>query len=164
MKRINFFTTLVLLIGISLISESALAQRGYGRRMMDDPERGPRMGQCIVDLTPEQETQITELRTKHLKEVTPLRNELGEKRARLRTLESAEKPDLNEINKIIDEMASLRATIQKKGAAHRAEVASLLTDDQKVAFKAQRPGRKGNRGPAMGRGMGRGFGDCPYND
>jgi len=163
MKRIKFLTAIALMIGFTAIANNVLAQRGQGRGMMNDPERGARMGQCILDLTPEQDAQISELRTKHLKEVTPLRNELGEKRAHLRTLQSADKPDLNAINKTIDEMATLRATIQKKGAAHRAEVASLLTEEQRVNFNAQRHGRKGKRGNAeMGRGMGRGMGNCPY--
>lgn len=163
MKRIKFLTAIALMIGFTAIANISLAQRGQGRGMMNYPERGDRIGQCVLDLTPEQDAQISELRTKHLKEITPLRNELGEKRAHLRTLESADKPDLNAINKTIDEMATLRATIQKKGAAHRAEVASLLTDEQRVNFIAHKHGRMGKRGPAaMGRGMGRGMGNCPY--
>lgn len=159
MKRINFITAIALMAGLMITTSDVLAQRGQGRGMMNNPdgrgrmynaERPFRSGECILDLTPEQDTKISELRTKHLKEVTPLRNELGEKRARLRTLQSADKPDLKEINKTIDEMAAIRANIQKKGAAHRAEVSSLLTDEQRVLFNA----RKGNR---MGNGnMGRG--------
>ena len=82
----------------------------------------------------------------------------------MRTLQSAEKPDLNAINKLIDEMAAVRAQIQKKAAAHKVEVASLLTDEQKVYFNAHQ-GRKfdkgmkrggGKRGMGNGRGSGRG--------
>lgn len=158
MKRIKFFTAIALLAGLMITTSDVIAQRGQGRGMMNNPEgrRGmynaerPRSGECILNLTPEQDAKVTELRTKHLKEVTPLRNELAEKRARLRTLQSVDKPDLKEINKTIDEMAAIRANIQKKGAAHRVEVSSLLTDEQRVLFNARKGNRMGNR--SMGRG------------
>lgn len=158
MKRIKFIAAIALMAGLMITTSDVIAQRGQGKGMMNNPEgrRGmynaerPRSGECILNLTPEQDTKVTELRTKHLKEVTPLRNEIAEKRTRLRTLQSVDKPDLKEINKTIDEMAAIRANIQKKGAAHRAEVSSLLTEEQRVLFNA----RKGNR---MGHGnMGRG--------
>ncbi len=170
MKTLRTIAAITILATLATAG-SAFAQRGQGRGfannpqgqgMMNNAERPYGYGQCILDLTPEQDAQITELRTKHLKEVTPLRNELGEKRARLRTLQTAENPNLNEINQTIDEMASIRANIQKKGAAHRAEVASLLTDEQKVIYNSRRQGRMGRKGSAgmrqgMGQGMGRGM-------
>lgn len=159
MKRTKLFTALILAMGLTFAAGNAIAQRGQGRMMDKDFERGPRMGQFIPNLTPEQESLIQETRTKHLKEVTPLRNELGEKRAKLRTLQSADKPDLKEINKLIDEMAALRATIQKKGAAHRAGVSSILTDEQRVHFNARKAGKMGKRGVGP---LGRGAGVCPY--
>jgi Spy/CpxP family protein refolding chaperone len=168
MKRIKFLTAIALMIGFTAIAGNALAQRGQGRGMMNNPDKSPRMEQCVLNLTPEQDAQIAELRTNHLKEVTPLRNELGEKRARLRTLQSTDKPDLNAINKTIDEMGAIRTNIQKKGAAHRAEVSSLLTDVQRVNFNARKTGRMGQRGQGamgrgMGNGMGRGMGNCQYS-
>jgi Spy/CpxP family protein refolding chaperone len=163
MKRIRIIAVTALMVGLASISTDLLAQRpGRGMRdaaddrgmMYNNQDRPTRNAQCILDLTPEQDTKITELRTKHLKEVTPMRNELNEKRAKLRTLQTSEKTDLNAINKTIDEMATLRANIQKKGAAHRSEVSSLLTDDQRVMFNARKENRMGSRGQGtMGRGM-----------
>jgi Spy/CpxP family protein refolding chaperone len=179
MKRIRTITAIAIMATI-VTASSALAQRGQGRGFMNNPNgRGmvnnmqnpDGYGQCILNLTPEQDSKITELRTKHIKEVTPLRNELGEKSARLRTLQSADSPNLNEINKTIDEMASIRANIQKKGAAHRAEVSSILTDEQRVVYNSRGQGRMGRGGQGMGRsgrgngqGMGRGLrdGSCRY--
>ena len=176
MKRINFIALAAILAGLTLTTSEAMAQRGQGRRadgnangrgmmynadgqgMMNygnRPYRGT--GECLLNLTDEQDAKITELRTKHLQEVTPLRNQLNEKRARLRTLQSDSNPDLNAINKTIDEMGELRTQIQKKGAAHRAEVASQLTDEQKVLFNSRKSGRMGRGNGTMGRG-GRGRG------
>jgi Spy/CpxP family protein refolding chaperone len=145
------------------IGLNTYAQRGQGRpeqRRLNQDER-PLIGHFIPNLSPEQQTQIQELRTKHLKEVTPLRNELNEKRARLQTLQSAEKPDMNAINKTIDEMAQIKANIMKKGSAHRTEISTILTEDQRVVFNANRAGRSkkmGHRGTHM---QGR-MGICPY--
>jgi len=105
-------------------------------------ERG--MHHRIPNLTPDQETKLNDLRTKHLKEITPLRNELLEKRARLNTLQSSEKPDMAAINKLIDEMGTLKTNLMKKQAAHRNEVSQILTDEQRVHFNA-RQGKMGTK-------------------
>ena len=159
MKTTKLITAIALIIGITVIAGDAIAQRGQ-RAPVNRAERGTRtMENCMLDLTPDQQAQISTLRTNHLKEVTPLRNQLNEKRARLQTLKSADTYNLTEINKTIDEMAEIRATLQKRGAAQRAEVSKLLTDEQRVHFNARRSGKMGGRGQAaMGRGTGAGRG------
>lgn len=159
MKR-NVFSkgivTLTLAIALIVVSGNVMAQRGMGMgpgRMSENWD-GPRMGQCnLPNVTPEQQTKINELRTKHLNEVTPIKNQMNEKRARLQTLQSSSKVDLNEINKTIDEIAQLKASLMKKNAAHRAEIASLLTDEQKAIFNS-RQGKMGKKGKHAGRGFG----------
>lgn len=156
MKKIKLLSAMVLFAGLTIMAGNALAQRGQGRGtgMMNNTDRTPRMamGQCIMDLTPEQQEEINTLRANHLKEVTPLRNELNEKRARLQTLKSADTYDLDAINKTIDEMSAVRAKIQKKGAAQRAEVSKLLTDEQRAVFNSRRAGKRSGRG-SRGQGM-----------
>ena len=159
----------IVLVTFMLVGVSANSQQGQQFRggMGKNPDKIGKADCRIPNLTDEQQQKINDLRVKHIKDVTPLKNELGEKKARMRTLQSAEKPDLNAINKLIDEMAAVRAQIQKKAAAHRVEVASLLTDEQKVFFNA-RQGRKFDKGMKRGggkRGMGngRGTGYCGYN-
>jgi Spy/CpxP family protein refolding chaperone len=150
--------TLLMTMGLNVY-----AQRGQGRpgQPMLIQENRPQREHFIPNLSPEQQTQIQELRTKHLKEVTPLRNELNEKRARLQTLQSAEKPDMNAINKTIDEMAQIKANIIKKKAAHRAEISSLLTDDQRVEFSARRAGGS-KKMEHRGHNKQERMGNCPY--
>ncbi|MGE0076646.1 MAG: Spy/CpxP family protein refolding chaperone [Bacteroidales bacterium] len=151
----------IALVMLMLVGYSAYSQQGQQLRGNFDRKTN-QVGnfECrIPNLTDDQKQKINDLRVKHIKEVTPLKNEMGEKKARLRTLESVDKPDLNAINKTIDEMASIRAQIMKKNAAHRVEVASLLTDEQKVFFQ-QHKGKKSGKGMRQGdrRGMGQGNG------
>ncbi|HPD95148.1 MAG TPA: Spy/CpxP family protein refolding chaperone [Tenuifilaceae bacterium] len=156
MKRIASIFTVAILLASLTASAQTPAPRAKG---------GNGLGQCMVgecnipNLTDEQKQKIDDLRVKHIKEVTPIKNELNEKRAHLHTLETADKPNLNEINKTIDEISALRAEIMKKNAAHRLDVASLLTDEQRVFFNSRPMGKRGMRGNRMGRGMGMGLGD-----
>lgn len=158
MKRFsNILMVVLLLASTTGLAQGPRYRGGYGNAMPQG------VSTCYyLNLTPEQEQKINDLRVKHLKEVTPLRNELAEKRAHLRTLESADKPDMNAINKTIDEINSLRTKMMKAGAAHRAEVSQLLTDEQRVLFNSRGPRGKGMKGQQgyMGRGMGLGLGPC----
>lgn len=152
MKRISFIKSLLAIMIIALMATSnSFAQRGprTNASMRDSAkfERG------IPNLTADQKAKIETLRVKHIKEVTPLRNELAEKRAHLKTLESVEKPDRDAINKTIDEISTLQGKIMKLGTSHRLDVASNLTDEQKVYFNSHR-GRRMGMGDGMGNGRG----------
>jgi len=129
-----------------VITGSSFAQQEHKQHMMNRDSSKHEMG--IPNLTADQKTKIDALRTKHQKEITPLRNELAEKQAHLNTLESAEKVDKDAINKTIDEIATLQGKIMKLRVNHRLEVSALLTDDQKVYFNSHH----GN-GMGMGKGM-----------
>lgn len=100
-----------------------------------------RMWQDIPDLTQDQTKKIEELHIAHLKEVNQVRNQLTEKKAHLRTLQSADKVDNTAINKTIDEITSLQNDMMKKNEAHRQAVRNILTDKQKVIFDAKRCGK-----------------------
>ena len=107
-------------------------------------------GCMLPGLTSEQTKQIEQLRIKHHKEILPLQNSIGEKQARLRSLETAEKADINAINKTIDEITALRAEMMKKGAAHRQEVRKILNDEQRLMFDTRQgqqcqKGKKGKK-------------------
>ncbi|MHC1705211.1 MAG: Spy/CpxP family protein refolding chaperone [Tenuifilaceae bacterium] len=163
--RILSKSILVLALATLMLSTVAIAQRGPRGMNMRNDSIG--INCKLPNLTADQKAKMETLRIKHIKEVTPLRNELAEKRARLNTLESAEKTDMTAINKTIDEISALNAKMMKQRASHRAEVSSLLTDDQKVLFNAkQGKGGKGQmkmgKGNRNGKGMrGNNFQNCP---
>lgn len=156
MKRLLSKSLLVLMVSALIATSINTAYAQRGNRPMRDSARFER---GIPNLTTEQKTKIQDLRVKHLKEITPLRNELAEKKAHLKTLQSVDKPDMNAINKTIDEISALQTKIMKSNASHRIEVASNLTDEQKVFFNShQGKMRNGKRVHGMGNGMGNGRG------
>ena len=87
-------------------------------------------------LSEEQRAEIKKIRTEQTKERTQIRYMLKEKQAKLEVLQTADKPDMKEINKTIDEIASIRAKEMKNQAAARQKIRSLLTEEQRVYFDA----------------------------
>ncbi len=132
---------MIVLLMVIMLSSTVFGQVNRGRYM------------GIPGLTDDQKTQIEKLRTAHQKDMLALKNQVAENRAHYRTLMTADKPDMNAINKNIDEYTGLRAAMMKKQAAHQQDIRKLLTDEQRLAFDS----RKGGEGHRMGMG----FGQCP---
>jgi len=106
------------------------------------PEGCPGMGHApfIPDLTKDQETSLKQLRLKSGKEILPLQNQIGELEAKLRTLVSDDNADLAQINPIVDQIAGLRAKIEKIHIKERIDTRKLLTEEQRLEFDRQ-PGK-----------------------
>lgn len=88
----------------------------------------------IAGLSEDQKAQIHKLRISHLKDIQGLQNQIRENRAHYKTLMTAENPDMNAINKNIDEFGSLRNQMMKKQAAHTQDIRKLLNDEQRLIF------------------------------
>jgi Spy/CpxP family protein refolding chaperone len=103
-------------------------------------------GPMIPDLTDVQKEQMQNLHLELLKAMKPLQNEIREKEAHLQTLQVADKVNMSEINKVIENIGQLRTKIMKLNAAHHQEIRSLLTEEQRVFFDAHHPphGRPGD--------------------
>ena len=145
---------------------------GRGLNQTDNVPYG-RAGQFTrLDLSEEQETEITSLRTEHYKEITPLKNKMSELNARERTLLSEESIDMKAVNKTIDEQTDLMNSTRKLQVEHQLAVKSILTDEQVMKLQQRRQfarqdgyhGKgsyhgKGHRGARYngGRGMGLGY-------
>ncbi|SDB89424.1 Spy/CpxP family protein refolding chaperone [Williamwhitmania taraxaci] len=143
-KQIIATAAISALMFIGTISANAQSEN----RAKMDASKPMLCDQKIPGLTEEQKTKINDLRTAHMKEVTPVKNVLAEKNARLNTLTSADKADMTEVNKTIDEIAKLKGDLMKMRVSHQTKVKALLTDEQKVYFNAHMGGKKG-----MGKGM-----------
>jgi len=100
---------------------------GPGKEIMED-----------LKLTPEQKKAFQELQLKHQKEMLPLHTALKAKELDLRGELMAENPNQSKINSIVDEIGKARADIQKKQIAHRLEMRSKLTPEQKTIWDEQK--------------------------
>ncbi|KPK62775.1 hypothetical protein AMJ83_09845 [candidate division WOR_3 bacterium SM23_42] len=144
----------LLVAALLLVTGSAFAQPpGHG------PERGERQhprehGMMIPDLTEAQKEQMKELRVEHMKALQPLRNQMGEKKARLRTLSTSDKVNMTEINRVIDDIGKMQTQMMKLRAQHRQDVRKLLTDEQRVIFDAHKPPHQDGP-PHAGKHLGR---------
>ena len=130
---------LVLMLAVTF---SSVAQQRQGSPQQKKQMKYERH-EMLPDLTDAQKEGMKSIHIKSMKATQPLKNQLMEKKAHLNTLSSADKADMKAINKQIDEISVIQASIQKQRAASKQEVRSLLTDDQRVIFDAQRGQGKG---------------------
>ncbi len=137
MKTQNFKTlALLLVIFLTSASLNLMAQ--------DEQERPRRQRQGamasadkrlkIPDLTEAQSEQIKKIHVKTQQQTLPIKNAMREKRARLTTLSTAEKANMNEINKVVEEIGDLQTQIMKHRQTARQEIRGLLNDEQRVFF------------------------------
>jgi Spy/CpxP family protein refolding chaperone len=143
--------TMMLALSLAILGiGSTFAQpgSGYGRGQGQGPGFMKGQWPCaamfanVLDLSDEQQDEIVDLRTEHLKQVTNLRNQAREKRARLKTLTTGDNYNESEVNQVIDELGTIRTSIMKERTSHKQDIRSLLTEEQRVVFDA-RMGRRG---------------------
>ena len=119
--------------------------------MMSAPQRMAK----ALNLTNEQKDAFKKILLAMQKEIKPIRNEIGEAAAHLKTLTSVDKPDINAINKSIDKIGALKIEIAKIRLKNRLDMRALLTDEQRLKAEAMKAKRKQAMGPNQRRpGMG----------
>ncbi|MGM0664348.1 MAG: periplasmic heavy metal sensor [Thermodesulfobacteriota bacterium] len=160
MRRAMTIGAVILLAGTLAIP--VFAQGPAKGRWAGNPGYGP--GACWSGaqayrgtvLTEEQQAKINELRSRHLAEVTPVRNELWAKSEEMRGLMAAETLDEGRVNALQEEINGLRSDLADKRTEMHIELRKI---DPEARF-AGRSGRSGygqkGWGPGAGK-MGRGF-------
>lgn len=142
MKKIT-----ILLAALVMVSAAAMAQPRDGVKGKEKMEMAQHHKKAMIpDLTDEQSEAIKAIKTKGKKQTLPLHNQLGEKRAQMKTLSNADNPDLIQIDALIDEMSALQADLMKIKARQKQEIRALLTEEQRLAFDTMKHGRKGKHG------------------
>lgn len=127
--------------------------REQDRVLLDEGQRGPGNG---LNLTDVQKEAFKKSMLAVQKQIQPLRNELGEAQAHQKTLTTAEKPDLNAINKNIEKIGALKIEMAKIQAKHHLEMRAQLTDEQRLKFdhfKGKMMQERGRKGMKHGMGM-----------
>ncbi len=139
--------------------------QGEGIKMHD---RAFQRLSAALNLTPEQNQKLKEMREGLRKETIPLRNEMMSKRFELRALWMQANPDEGKILAKQKEIHALRSDLQEKITRGRLEMRKVLTPDQQAqltfllsrsrAWKDHYRGSR-SRGPAHGHhGEGPGMG------
>ena len=147
--------TLVLLFVLSLVlTTSASAFMG--------PRCGMGMG-MHCNLTPEQAGQVFDLRQKFLNDTAALRKDLMVKRAELKALWRAEKPDDKAILAKNKEVSALKTQLQEKMVALRLEIRKVVPQAAMMG-PGMGMGPCPMGGPGMGPGKGMGPGMGPRSD
>ena len=150
MKTIKISSVLVLLF-FCLATISI-----FGQPYIPPPANAPNPGEHKMrqqppylppnpDLSKDQIEDIKKLEIAHQKEILPLENQVREKEAKLQSSATTDKPDLVQLNSIIDEISILKGKIQKSDMAHRQNIRKLLTEEQRVVFDSHPPRHPGNR-------------------
>ena len=127
----------MLMLALVLSLSTAAWARGFGR--------GP------MNLTPEQASQLFDLKQKFMNDTAQLRKSMWVKRAELRDLWKAENPDAKKIVAAQKEMNNIRGQLQEKMVAFRLQA-------RKICPQFGRGWGRGRHGHGRGMGMGMGFG------
>jgi Spy/CpxP family protein refolding chaperone len=125
MKTLKIISAGLLLI--IMISNTANGQRIRNQARFNEEDR-KEFRSNHLNLNEEQKAQVANLREARLEANKERREKLASLRQQLRL---EKETDLNKINAIVDEMAMLRAEIEKENLKFRHELSTLLTDDQK---------------------------------
>lgn len=164
LKKVAMTLAALMVVGLFTIN-SVYSQRGKGwgdGPCRNQPKQPPVM--AALDLNEEQQEQMKEFHTAHLKEMLPIKNKMQELKAELNTLSSGDDVDMKAVNNKIDEISDLHAKMMKMHEANRQEVREILDEEQKVLFDAFHSKRgKGQHGKgSMHRGFhGKGYGRGP---
>ncbi|MBO6622861.1 MAG: periplasmic heavy metal sensor [Balneola sp.] len=144
MRQIITSTFLLLLIGTVTVQAQRSDQQERRKVIKERVEkrdglqgqmrRGPQTMLAKLDLSEDQKEKIKGIMLEGKQESLPLENQLREKRARLRTLSSGDTYDVAALNKVVDEMSALQASIKKIHIAKKGEIRALLNDEQKIKF------------------------------
>lgn len=160
----------ILLMGMMMLGLNSYAQPGQGMKKMDGSccQKGDAKCMEIPNLTDDQKAKIETMKVANQKEMLTFKNQMGELKAKERTLATAEKPDTKAINANIDEITKLQNQMMKKRAQHHQDVRALLNDEQKLWFDTNMgkghgkgDGAKGRHGMHQGMGQQRDSTNCP---
>ncbi len=99
-----------------------------------------------LGLNDAQVQKIQQIHTKYQEQRIDLRSQIAKKRLQLRTLWMDKNPDMNKIEKLVNEIGDLRTQMMLIGARERNEIRNVLTDEQfekwqKIRWTMRRPAR-----------------------
>ena len=103
----------------------------------DAEQDGPPLPLDLPDLTNEQKEKIKKVDLQQMGAITPLRNQMREKRVRLTTILTTMPFDMKAADQVADEIGKIVTSILKVEIRHDQELRGLLTPDQQIIFDAR---------------------------
>jgi Spy/CpxP family protein refolding chaperone len=156
MKKLMIVLTALLFVTAFVMPADAYrgGGRGHGYGFCNSNDLSGVQG---LNLTAEQKTKISDLRTAHLKDIKPLQDKLHSKAGDLRLLWLEKNPDETKIRATEKEIRALRDQMQDKGSDYRWAVYKVLTPEQQQLLRQNKAAGR-CFGPGSGAGMGKGQG------
>lgn len=134
MKILKTCLLIGLILGVASVSFSQQPLPGARTKKMMEHRAGiAGWPHFIPDLTDQQKEQIRKIRLEGLKELLPLKNQLKEKQAQLRTLTTGQ-ADMPSAYEVAEEIGMIQTDLLKKRLDIRQQIRELLTEDQRVIF------------------------------
>lgn len=87
-----------------------------------------------LNLTDEQRAKVEEIHLNGQKGMIPLRNNIQEKNAQLRTLRMSDDYDEAAVNALIEEIGELRTAMMAMRTGHQQQIREILTEEQRIKF------------------------------
>jgi len=134
-----------LLIGLTVDVSAQQQNRKMQNRANGDCQgqmmnRGDKQGQnqqrmmTQLNLTDEQRAKVEEIHLNGQKGMIPLRNNIQEKNAQLRTLRMSDDYDEAAVNALIEEIGELRTAMMAMRTGHQQQIREILTEEQRIKF------------------------------
>jgi Spy/CpxP family protein refolding chaperone len=140
--KVSVLSTLliVLTIDVSAQQRNKMQNRAKGDSQEQMMNRAERQGQnqhrmlAKLNLTDEQRAKVEEIHLKGQKGMIPLRNNIQEKNAQLRTLRMADDYDEDAVHALIEEIGKLKTAMMVMRTSHQQQIRELLTEEQRIKF------------------------------
>lgn len=160
--------TKIIMAALIIVATGLIAQPPVGRKdndktpavevrhgkdcEMGQPGRMKPHGPEIPGLTDEQKARMESLKLELMKAIKPIQNKIREKEAQLQTLRSDDKPDMNKIFSLVDEIGQLKTQARKEHEKHIQAIRQMLDEKQRIMFDtnhSRHPGKPGMKGHDM---------------
>ena len=131
------------------LASSAFAQDydGSHRKMMKKGKHGKMMHQKkmrksflahLPNVTDSQKEKFKALRLSLMEKTLPLKNEIGEIKARIKTLSTSNEPNRSKLADMISEIGDLKTKMMVLRMNKKQDMRALLTKEQRIMFDSHR--------------------------
>ena len=144
-KIISTLTMALLIAGVGFAQTEVKGDHGHQKPMKEfKGKKGDPIMQ-IESLSDTQRAELEKMKRQNRDATKPQREKIREMRHEIRTIETSENPDREQVNRLIDEKHVLEAQMEKDRASQRAKMRSVLSDDQKKELDVMMEKRKVER-------------------